>query len=173
MSCDTQMQKQRLCSLTWLIIHMAGVSEGFLWCKPGDTFQLEPSHPCTLRHTYTETHTHTPLICKQCFSCGSTMCGLKSSLLRGPPFSVRTSRAVSCCAYLRTSLVICLPPIVNLHKLTGNLKHSGKPYEQYNCEGPMCRSVRHCGKKKEWKRFYLFRSNLGHPLLFFFLPVGT
>lgn len=64
--------------------------------------------------------------------------------------------------------MICLPPIVNLHKLTGNLKHSGKPYEQYNCEGPMCRSVRHCGGKKERKRFYLFRSNLGHPLLSFF-----
>lgn len=49
--------------------------------------------------------------------------------------------------------MICLPPIVNLHKLTGNLKHSGKPYEQYNCEGPMCRSVRHCGGKRSERDF--------------------
>lgn len=94
------------------------------------------------------------------------MCGLKSSSLRGPPFSVRTSRSVSCCAYLGTSLVICLPPIVNLHKLTGNLKHSDQPNEQCNCEGPLCRSVQHCGKKG-WKKFHLFRNDFNEIIFYF------
>ena len=48
-----------------------------------------------------------------------------------------------------TSLVICLPSIVALHKLTGNGQHTGKPDEQYHCQGPLCRSVRLCGKTNE------------------------
>lgn len=50
------------------------------------------------------------------------MCGLKSSLQ-----SLWTSCAVSCCAYLGTGLVICLPPIVDLDKLTDNAQCAGKP----------------------------------------------
>lgn len=50
------------------------------------------------------------------------MCGLKSSLQ-----SLWTSCAVSCCAYLGTGLVICLPPIVDWDKLADNAQRAGKP----------------------------------------------
>lgn len=37
--------------------------------------------------------------------------------------------------------MICLPSIVDLHKLTGIGQHAGKLYEQCNCFGGCCEGV--------------------------------